>query len=249
MRKVLLIIVPLLVFSLFFYYSCNNDNEVIADDNLNKETFLTEGDLKTLKDNYNVSSSMLYLNDASDFFDLNVYVQSIPVKKGGEIYGRVYCIVKGDKYGGYFYEDLSELVGNNKTGNTYIYSPSELIVKNKFEKDPAGNLVLFKIESVTDLSQRRLKSTPNYETYAECVTYKFSTAKRACDGDNTCKTMCAAADLFFGSCTGSMLAASAASCAIEEATSEEEAVPADDDTPVDEDDTSSEESANENIHS
>lgn len=226
MKKALFIITPLLlVFSSFFYYSCKNDNEDIADGNLTKETFLTEEDLKTLKDNYNISSSMLDFKAVNNFFDLNVQVQSVPVKKGGKIYGQVYCIVKDNKYAGYIYEDLSELVENNKIGNTYLYSPTELIVKNKFEKDSAGDLVLYKIESVADFSQRKLKAGgPNYETYAQCVSYKYSTAKRACDADNTCMTMCAAADLFKGACSGAMLAAAAASCGIELAVNEETAV-------------------------
>lgn len=215
MKKTLILSSIIAIILTFYHCSSENIIDSEKEDLKSEVNFLNQELLSKLSENYAILPSMLDLKDITEITQGDFILKSIPILKDGEKTGWVRCLIKDNLVERFFYEDISELRSGKTKGYTYIYNESQLLVVYEFEwnKEIKDKLEIYRIYGVNENAtvDSNLRSERGY---LDCVADTYKEGKDACDSDSKCKLMCDAADIFGGSCSGSMMIAAAAHCVV-----------------------------------
>lgn len=179
-----------------------------------EQSYLSSKSFSKIKASFEISDSDVKFdksfNITSGSKDVDILI--IPIYRGNvhEAYLWVYNNKKENRITT-LYESLT--YENSILSSASLYSESKLFIMDiDFEKEKTG--LRYKIADDLDkrvVSKKLAKNPPvdtEEETYVDCVTRVYQTAKQACEADPTCDTLCD----FTPGCHASMLAAAAYTC-------------------------------------
>lgn len=212
------IIASLICFTLLI--SCNNEIETEQHEtgNLELDKFFKSNTYTEFSNNFNADISNFQFNkmETTTFDAKGLNIFTMPIVKNGIKIGQIaICSKNKGTTFKVLYEDWSQF-DLSTGGDIKIFTSNKVFIAN-WKAIKLGNNFSMKISETGFRAAVRVKSNNTEttgETYAECVTRVYKTAKDACDASPTCKMACDAADLLGGQCTISMMAAAAAACAI-----------------------------------
>lgn len=202
-------------------FGCSKDNSMVEQSLpwSMEQSYLSSKSFSKIKASFEISDSDVKFdksfNITSGSKDVDILI--IPIYRGNvhEAYLWVYNNKKENRITT-LYESLT--YENSILSSASLYSESKLFIMDiDFEKEKTG--LRYKIADDLDkrvvskkLASKKLAETPpvdtEEETYVDCVTRVYQTAKQACEADPTCDTLCD----FTPGCHTSMLAAAAYTC-------------------------------------
>lgn len=194
-------------------FGCSKDNSMVEQSPM-EQSYLSSKSFSKIKASFEISDSDVKFdksfNITSGSKDVDILI--IPIYRGNvhEAYLWVYNNKKENRITT-LYESLT--YENSILSSASLYSESKLFIMDiDFEKEKTG--LRYKIADDLDkrvVSKKLAKNPPvdtEEETYVDCITRVYQTAKQACEADATCDTLCD----FTPGCHASMLAAAAYTC-------------------------------------
>ena len=195
----------------------------LSSDNAELSNYFKTSDFQLMVRSHGLDLGSINLNHVSKQSYDDYYVDSYIIPVGDEDTPKGTMVVCADyKHSQYYaiYMDLSDILISNSSKACVSFSDgTELADYRVTHKE---NNISFKLDKVysdkgTEVSclTRMLPPPQGKESWSNCVRRVFQTASESCAKDPRCHIICATTDIIGGgNCTGSMIAAAAAACAL-----------------------------------
>jgi len=193
-------------------FGCSKNESNLDEKSTFEQSYLSSKSFSKVKETYDLSISNLKFDKSFSVpSGKDVDILIIPVFKGN-VHSAYLWVYKKENGITTLYESLT--FDNSILSYASLYSESKLFIMDiEFKKEKAG--LRYTIVDGADnrsiakkAASSKIAKTPPEEGYTDCVTRVYQTAKKACESDPTCDTLC---DVTPG-CHTSMLAAAAYTC-------------------------------------
>ena len=195
----------------------------LSSDNAELSNYFKTSDFQLMVRSHGLDLGSIDLNRVSKQSYDDYYVDSYIIPVGDEDTPKGTMIVCADyKHSQYYaiYMDLSDVLTSNSSKACVSFSDGTELAD--YRVTHKGDNISFKLNKVysdkgTEVSclTRMLPPPQGKESWSACVRRVFQTASESCAKDPRCHIMCVTTDLLTrGGCTGSMIAAAAAACAL-----------------------------------